>query len=281
MEMVRQMAATRIQAGTVLNGVLDDEISSKKSKVGDIFSVSLPEGLQKEGQEILPKMTKIVGTVTSVISAKMQRTAAPGNVGISLQTLVLPDGRHTQFYGFLDHNPLLNAQRSTFYNPASTATKYGRSITAGLTRQLTRSVGIRNASRPTGPDLVLEKGEPIVLRVNRSLDLNSLQAPAAQGFVPGMPPVYAPPSSQGAVPGLVGPNAMMAPGPGMVGPNAMMAPGVVPGMASPQAVPGMMPPQAVPGLVPGARGQAPGMTNDPLFNQPIGAQGKVELPDPF
>ncbi len=298
MELVKQITGSRIQAGTVLNGVLDDDVSSKKSKVGDVFSISLPEGLQREGQELLPKMTKIVGTVTSVLSAKIQRPGMPGNIGISLQTLVLPDGRHMQFHGFMEHNPLLNSKRSAFYNPATTVAKYGRSVTHGLTSSILGGTGIRYAKRQIGPELLLEKGEPIVLKVNRTLDLNTLQAPAAQGFVPGIAG-NTPYSPQGTAPGLVGPNAMMVPGgavPGMV-PPGMVAPGMVPGMAAPGMVPGMAAPGmvpgmaqgSVPGLVPGAMrggavpGQAsvPGMVNDPVFNQPIGAQGKIDLPDPF
>lgn len=292
MEMVRQIGNSRIMAGTVLNGVLDDEVSSKKSKVGDIFSISLPEGLLKEGQEILPKMTKVVGTVTSVISARMQRPGLPGNIGISLQTLVLPDGRHMQFFGFMDHNPMLNAKRSAAYNPASTVTKYGRSITHGLTSNIMSGVGIRSVRRPSLPDLVLEKGEPIVLRVNRSLDLNTLQAPV-QGFVPGLnEPAGGLPPGSGSAPGLVGPNAMMAPSaisPGSVpgfatpgSPAGYVAPGSVPGLVSPGAVPGLVPGVPQRGPVSGqAPGQVPGLINDPIFNQPIGSPARVDLPDPF
>src|SRR6516162_11496271 len=62
-----------LQAGTVLTGVLQDKLSSKSSKVGDVFSISLLEGYSEAGKELLPKGTKIVGAVTQVVSGQQSR----------------------------------------------------------------------------------------------------------------------------------------------------------------------------------------------------------------
>ena len=100
-----------LQAGTVLTGVLQDKLSSKSSKVGEVFSIALLDGYSEAGKELLPRGTKIVGAVTQVISGRQSRNGQPGRIDISLQTLVLPDGRSTPIYAFIERNPNLEFQK--------------------------------------------------------------------------------------------------------------------------------------------------------------------------
>lgn len=180
-EFIQQFLATRVASGTVLTGVLSDDISSKKSKSGDLFSIILNDGYYVNGREVIPRGARIVGAVSVVAPAVSKRgVGAPGHVDVGLSTLIFPDGRSLPFTGLIERNPAHDmkkqpALRSAGYSLAD----YGRSV-GSMLGSFTSGIGAvrRNVNR--GKDLLLEDGEMIAVRVTRSLDLTKMkEAPAS------------------------------------------------------------------------------------------------------
>lgn len=243
-EFIQQFLATRVASGTVLTGVLSDDISSKKSKSGDLFSIILNDGYYVNGREVIPRGARIVGAVSVVAPAASKRgVGAPGHVDVGLSTLIFPDGRSLPFTGLIERNPAHDmkkqpALRSAGYSLAD----YGRSV-GSMLGSFTSGIGAvrRNVNR--GKDLLLEDGEMIAVRVTRSLDLTKMkEAPASYQAASGGPDGAA---SMGKAGAGTGGNR---PGPGYNAPGAGLAP-VSP--VVPQALPQYMPqnmPQANPYL---------------------------------
>lgn len=202
-----------LPGGTVLTGVLQDKLSSKSSQVGDVFAIELTDGYSENGRELLPKSTKIVGCVRSVISGKLSRNAQPGRVEISLQTLVLPDGRSTPIYAFIERNPNLEFKKDP-YQPKKNLpfTDYGRSLSSSvysLGNTVSRraiGMGLFYPGR-TGAEFEMEQGEVLPLRLNRQLDVTALlKQPLPEPYGPqsSQQPVWSTASQRGpAVPGMV------------------------------------------------------------------------------
>jgi hypothetical protein len=170
-----------IGENVVLTGILDDDLSSKTSKVGDVFAIVLEDGYVVSGKTLIPKGSRIIGSVAAVTPAKSLYNGYPGTLQISLQSLVLPDGSNMPVYAFLDHNPNSTVpppnQQRKYGVPVA---QYGKSLSSGLLTSL-GSLGTRaglpfaNAHyRKPGNDFVLKKGEMLPVRLNRSLDLRQI-----------------------------------------------------------------------------------------------------------
>ena len=211
----QQMQANNLQTGTVLTGILEQDISSDKSKPGDVFSIRLEDGYSNNGVEMIPKQSKILGSVSSVLSSHSRKGAHPGEVTISLQTLIFPDGRTMQFWGFIEHNPLSDNVSKSGTGMAQKAGGYGSMAAYGAARFFTKRVGY-NLTKPNfGKEMKLEKGEVLPIKTNRMMDLTKMNAPIQQTAMPpgavngvyqsgGMPPGMnaIPPTASNAVPGL-------------------------------------------------------------------------------
>lgn len=242
---INQILSTRIPVGTVLTGNLDTELSSKKSKTGDIFAIVLPEGFVNQGLVVIPPGSKIVGTVVNSISARDMTRGMPGQLRVGLQSLVFPDGRTTKFHGFIDRNPAheMDEEPKTRFSGFNLG-DYGQQV-KGMLGSFAGGIPWIHNTRIKGKDFEIEAGRSVAVKVNRTIDLNSM-TPAlgpGSGFVPG---VVAPPpqavSGSGSVPGMV---------PGLVhGANPNPNPVSVPGMsAGTNYNYGNSRPQGVPGLV--------------------------------
>jgi hypothetical protein len=244
--------ANRVQQGIVLTGTLENDLSSGKNKPGDIFAITLKDGYVANGMQVIPQDSKIVGAVTAVAPAKMMKQGQPGNIQVSLQSLVLPDGTHLPFAGFISSNPnhsFKNApkQRNSGFDMKDT----GQAV-AGMFANYTNGIGYMVSKRHRGNDFHLDKGDMLPVRLNQPLVIPEQEVhPVAQAVSPyGVPP-------GGAVPG--------------------MAPQAVPGLSGTDTIGQYSPPrpaQAVPGLV----GEDP-------FNAPVnaGSQSRPlsEMPEPF
>ncbi len=261
----QQMQASRVMPGTVLTGILESEVSSKNSKSGDIFFIRLEDGYINNGVQLVPPQSKILGTVTTSISSKTRKGAAPGSVSIALQTLILPDGRTLPFTGFIQHNPQDDASNQSSRNPMGTAGKYAKQTGYGAMNFVTRRVGFPMYMPNLGAELTLKQGEVLPIRLNGPIDISKATLPvsalpngqmgqpngAPMGM--GMPPqgMQGQPSMNGAFPlrGQMPPQSAqpvgmsagqmgslsqqppaMAPYSGVSGGNG----GYVPGMSSPQ-----------------------------------------------
>ncbi len=253
-----------VQPGVVLTGFIENEISSGKSKPGDTFAITLEDGFVQNGMQVIPQGSKIVGSVTSVIAARSQRQGMPGSIQVSLQTLVLPDGNHLPFAGFIANNP----NHAYKDQPKSRNHGYDLKDTGshmlGMMGPLTNGLGMfRNNGRYRGQDFYIDKGEALPIRLNRMLTM---------------------PES------VVRPVAAMQPN-GMSG-----APVMNPSSGNFQMSPQMVPSQQIPGLAgadnigqyqaPRPAQSVPGLLgeSDP-FNMPINrsqAAGPLSgMPEPF
>ncbi|MBS1956856.1 MAG: hypothetical protein JST89_21890 [Cyanobacteria bacterium SZAS-4] len=215
----KQATATRLGAGTVLTGILEDDLSSGKNQVGDVFSIRLENGYSANGVVIIPPQSKVLGSIISVKPARMQKFGAPGAMDISLQTIVFPDGRSARIYGFVEHNPAMdlktkNGTGSAMSGPIHTVKASALSVFSGLNQKT--GLPIQMPNMRTGLDFTLAKGELLPVRLNRTCDLSNMAAPpvipgtamapaSMTSFTPltdGMPPT-APPIGQAATAGLL------------------------------------------------------------------------------
>lgn len=280
---INQILASRLACGSVLTGVVDTDLSSKKSKTGDIFAVLLQDGFVNNGQEIIPPGSKIIGTVVNAASAKQVKIGMPGQLIVGLQSLVFPDGRTTKFYGFLDQNPAheLSDEPSQRYSGFNLG-DYGKQV-KGMFGSFAGGIGWVHNSRMRGKEFEIEAGRRVAVKVNRTMDLSSMTPALGPGVVPGM--------VGGAQPGM---NAMGSNG----GYQQAQVPGLVqpPAFAQGQNYYSGRRPVAVPGLV-GSDPQAPNkytkptqynsnQTNSqpsfaPQNNMPVHAIGQGQTSIPF
>lgn len=239
-------SATRLAAGTVLTGILEDDLSSAKNNVGDLFSIRLENGFSSNGTVIIPPQSKILGAIMAVKSAATQKFGAPGVMEVSLQTIVFPDGRSARIYGFIEHNPAMdlknkNGSGNALSGPINTVKASAISIFSGLNQKTGLPINMPNIRK--GLDFTLAKGELLPLRLNRTCDLSNMAAP----------PVV---------------------------PSTALAPATLPNFAM-DGMPPAAPPigqAATAGLLPGL---APGEDSRFSLGAPVKPSPSVDLPDPF
>jgi hypothetical protein len=221
-EMVQQILSTRIPVGTVLTGVLTEDISSKKSVPGDLFYIVLPDGFYLSGREVVPRQSIVVGKIVGVVAAAMhKRGGQPGHVELGLTTLQFPDGRSCNFTGNIERNPAHDMKTApTVRNAAMNIGDYGKQLTS-MVGSFGSGFGFVNARRNRGRDLLLEKGEMVPIRVTRSIDLTQMSPPT----------ITSPPAAMGAPSAMQSPPALTTPPP---------APPVVP-TANPAFLPKELP----------------------------------------
>ncbi len=196
-----QHVLDRVPVGTVLTGVMDDTLSSASNKVGDIFSITLADGfVAANNKELIPKGSRIVGKVLNVTPSVTQNHGNPGRIQISLQSLVLPDGTNIPFFGFIarNHNmeqneppPVKHAGYGASDMPGSFMGWMG-SIPLGM-GGYSLGKGAYMRSMNQGNDYVLEQGEVVPVRLNRTLVVPEVAVNAqANGHVPYGQPVLVP-----------------------------------------------------------------------------------------
>lgn len=224
-----QHVLDRVPVGTVLTGVIDDTISSASSKVGDIFSITLSDGfVASNNKVILPKGCRIVGKVLNVTPSVTQNHGNPGSIQISLQSLVLPDGTNIPFFGFIARNHNMEQNEP----PPVKQAGYGFSDVPGSFMGWMGSLpmgmggyslgkGAYMRSMNQGNEYVLEKGEIVPVRLNRTLvvpEMNVNPQTTADGHIPYGQPVLVPygqaepiPQGQQPVHQMHGPGQMQMP----------------------------------------------------------------------
>jgi hypothetical protein len=244
--------ANRVPAGTVLTVILEHDLNSGKNKPGDTFALTLDDGFSMNGKVLIPPKSKILGSVMDVQSARTLRGGRPGNMEVTLQTLVMPDGSHYPIFGFIDGNPNAKAKKPPkVRNLGVNIADYGQSV-AGMAMSFVSGPGYMMKK-------INNKGDAIPIRLTRSLDIkppqNNLIAQPPAGL----------PSQAASAPGLIDPN------------GPVRIPGLLPvGVAAPSAVPytsggAPYPPSAAT------------MGGDPnsVFSQPVAPHHLNEMPDPF
>jgi len=219
--------ANRINAGTMLTGTMQDSLSSKNNNVGDVFAIVLDQGYSVQDKVVIPAGSKVLGSVTQVTPAKAMRNGAPGNLSISIQTIVFPDGRSAPIGAFVQINPNAAANRNTVAGKKGQSldksvplAAYGNSLKGmgyNAVGGITRMFGVRYSAQRrihAGADFSIDKGDQLAIRLTRPLELSTLSAPTAPnwgatGAHPQAPangaPGWAAPSG--------GPNFNLGPGP--------------------------------------------------------------------
>lgn len=162
--------SNRIQAGVILTTVLEHEISSGTSKVGDTFALRLDDGYARNGLQIIPAGSRIIGSVIGVTPARDLRGGHAGQLQVSLQTLVMPDGvTHVPFHGFIDSNP-----NHAFKSPpqqrnlGNDVRDYGQQV-SGMMGSFTSGLGTTQRRRHQGLDFELDNGDLVPVRLNQTL----------------------------------------------------------------------------------------------------------------
>lgn len=168
-----------VDAGTVLNGTLEDDLSSKSSKVGDTFSILLLDGYTLNNVQLIPLNARIVGVVSAATPASHQNNGVAGSIQISLQALVLPDGTSMPIIANVMYNP---------NQPSKIDIKKGRGIPIGeyasaieysvvqAAGSLTRQVGLPlpyKTQTSGGPDFFLKKGQLLPVKLIQPLDMTA------------------------------------------------------------------------------------------------------------
>ncbi len=203
---LQNQIGNRVQTGTVLTATMLDTITSRTSKPGDVFSLSLEDGLYGPQGMIIPPKSRVKGVVTNAYPALAQRgQGQPGRLSISFQALECADGRTVPISCFMDQNPnhLVTGKprsRSLGYSIADA----GSSV-KGMFGSVLTGPGYLMKRRNRGNEFVLEKGEIVPLRLTRALIMPDappqqqaqMSAPQQQQQ---QPPV---PVQNQAVPGLV------------------------------------------------------------------------------
>lgn len=233
--------ANRVPIGTVFTAILEDDVSSAKNKVGDTFALTLDDGFSNGGRYLIPPKSKILATVMNCRSAKMQRNGRPGNMEVSLQTLVFPDGTHYPISAIIDGNPCHKHDKPPkSRNLGVSIADYGQSV-AGMAMSFVTGPGFMMKKLNKGLEFEMDKGDAIPIRLTRSLEITAPQGNVAAGPV--------------QIPGFV-PTSQLPMPPGSV-------PAVAPQMMAPQTAP---PVAADPNAV---------------FNTPVQQQSVSGFPDPF
>jgi hypothetical protein len=191
-----------INTSTVFTGVLQEDISSKKSKAGDIFSIMLPEDYTVNDKILIPKYSKFVGTIVTAAPAGKAKRGNPGNLQISMQTLVSPDGTSVPVNAFIDYNPNDTAKINVSKSRGVPVGEWSKSAVYSL-HYAAGGLGSRlglpffyKGQTGSGLDFVLIKGELLPVRLTQPLDVTPLIAGNGQSSnkVSGSVPLNLPPT---------------------------------------------------------------------------------------
>lgn len=161
----------RVPAGSVISGVLMDDLSSKKTKQGSIFEIRLLQPYIINGREVIPSDSKIIGYVSQVSPAALMKNGHPGRMDVSLQSLVFPDGRNFPLTGFIDRNPNLDLEDEPQVKRKGFGFKDFGASAGGFVNSLTAGVGSINNRQHRGLDFIIKKGEVLPVKLNKALDL--------------------------------------------------------------------------------------------------------------
>ncbi len=171
-----------ISAGTVLTGILQEDISSKKSKAGDVFSIMLIDDYKVNNQILIPKNSSFVGSVVSAAPAKKGLNGTPGSLQVSLQTLVSPDGTSIPVNAFIDYDPNQHQKTDIKKSRGVPVGEWAKSIeysiyyaVGGIGSRLGVPV-LYKGQTGSGAEFSLTQGELLPVRLSQPLDVTPLLA---------------------------------------------------------------------------------------------------------
>lgn len=174
LEMLNGTSTTRIGAGVILTGIMEQTISSNNSKAGEIFSIRLEDGYFVDNKEVVPKGSRIIGSVVSASAARTMKGGHAGQIQIALQTLVFPDGRTTHFTGYIEHNPTQDLKQKSGSQLPNVSQPVKQTMN-GLLGFVSRYAGMGRMTVPTwGPEMKIEKGLAVPIKTSSGVDLSHM-----------------------------------------------------------------------------------------------------------
>ncbi|RTL46157.1 MAG: hypothetical protein EKK48_02130 [Candidatus Melainabacteria bacterium] len=224
-----QGRVTTVASGTQFQATLKNGLDSETTVVGEPVEATLAAPILQGGVEVVPAGSKVLGSVTNVVSAKRFKFGANGKIDIKFTSVETPDGRKIPLSASIDENSLSLSGGTTggrvgksllttgvgAGGGAALGTALGAIVGATGGGQVGRSTGMGAAFGTAlggGVGLVgagVRKGSEIKIKAGSSLPVkltDNMQVTAAM-------PVYAPPPQYGGYPQGYAPPQQAYPGP--------------------------------------------------------------------
>lgn len=229
-----QGRVTTVASGTQFQAALKNGLDSETTVVGEPVEATLSSPIMQGGVEVVPAGSKVLGSVTNVVSAKRFKFGANGKIDIKFTSVETPDGRKIPLSASIDENTLSLSGGTTggrvgkslittgvgAGGGAALGTALGAIVGATGRGQVGRSTGMGAAFGTAlggGVGLVgagVRKGSEIKIKAGSSLPVkltDNMQVTAAT------PPSYPPP--YGGYPQGYMPPSQAYPGPQYPPPN--------------------------------------------------------------
>ncbi len=146
-------------------------ISSKLSQPGTIIAIDLPLGYKNNNTTLIPPGSKIIGVVMNTAPSATLNHGHPGRIELSLQTLVFPSGKSTEFHGFISHNVSQDQIKEALTKSAGFDVKDYPQLGTSFLRSFTLGIGAFTKKNNQGGDLNIAAGTMIPIKLTRRLDL--------------------------------------------------------------------------------------------------------------
>jgi hypothetical protein len=220
---------TTVASGTQFQASLKNGLDSETTVMGEPVEATLASPIMQGGVEVVPAGSRVLGSVTDVVSAKRFKFGANGKIDIKFNSIETPDGRKFPLSASIDENSLSLSGGTTggrvgksllttgvgAGGGAALGTALGAIVGATGRGQVGRSTGMGAAFGTAlggGVGLVgagVRKGSEIKIKAGSSLPVkltDNMQVTAAA-------PVYAPPPQYGGYPQGYAPPPQGYPGP--------------------------------------------------------------------
>ncbi len=224
-----QGRVTTVASGTQFQASLKNGLDSETTVMGEPVEATLASPIMQGGVEVVPAGSRVLGSVTDVVSAKRFKFGANGKIDIKFNSIETPDGRKFPLSASIDENSLSLSGGTTggrvgksllttgvgAGGGAALGTALGAIVGATGRGQVGRSTGMGAAFGTAlggGVGLVgagVRKGSEIKIKAGSSLPVkltDNMQVTAAA-------PVYAPPPQYGGYPQGYAPPPQGYPGP--------------------------------------------------------------------
>ncbi len=221
-----QGRVSTVDAGTKFQAALKNSLDSETTVVGEPVEGTLASPILSGGVEVVPAGSRVIGSVTNVISAKRFKFGANGKIDIKFTSVETPDGRKIPLNASIDENQLHLTGGTTAGRVgksllttgvgagggAALGTALGAIVGATGRGQVGRStgmgavfgtalgggVGLVGAGVRKGSEIKIKAGSPLPVQLDASMQVTGAAPPAAYGqpYPPqygGYPQGYAPP----------------------------------------------------------------------------------------
>ncbi|HEY9714069.1 MAG TPA: S-layer homology domain-containing protein [Chroococcales cyanobacterium] len=215
-----------VAAGTHFQAALKNSLDSETTQPGEPVEATLASPIYSGGVEVVPAGSKVLGSVTNVVSATRFKFGANGKIEIRFTEVQTPDGRRYPLKASVDDNTMTlsggttagRVGKSALYTGlgagggAALGTGLGAIVggTAGgpvgrstgmgavFGTALGAGVGLVGAGVRKGSEIKIKAGSSLPIKLDDSLDIAAAPAPppVQAGYAPpGYPAAYPPPQA--------------------------------------------------------------------------------------